>query len=457
VNIIDRLRALFERGRASRIIRDTSAMTFASWASTGLSFLTSFVLAAILGDAGFGLISIGIALVSTITQFLDIRTSESLIRFVGNALARGEKREAITYFYVALTADVILMLATLAAVLLLGPESAVVYGEDADTVRRLLGIYALTIPFSTLEGTFEPMLTVMRRFTYLSAGRVFNSVVLMASLIVGAQFGLEGVMWGYVAASAVSFLTWTIGALVEMVRTFDTARGEGYLAAWRQFLPFSLHTSVTASLKAISGNIDILVLGALASPAVAGHFRVARSAALLISMPTLQASAVIYPELIEAWASQNMARARRLVTQYTRVSGWVSLAAYAFFLVTADWLVALFYPPDFAPVGNLIRILGIGVALDTMFRWVRPAAMAAGKPQIATFYNVAAMLLKVVSVVPLVYLLGAIGAALSYDLVVVVTVLLMVFDALPRLGLRPGGSEPTEVTLSTNDTNATNV
>src|SRR5690606_21658892 len=244
VNIIDRLRALFERGRASRIIRDTSAMTFASWASTGLSFLTSFVLAAILGDAGFGLISIGIALVSTITQFLDIRTSESLIRFVGNALARGEKREAITYFYVALTADVILMLATLAAVLLLGPESAVVYGEDADTVRRLLGIYALTIPFSTLEGTFEPMLTVMRRFTYLSAGRVFNSVVLMASLIVGAQFGLEGVMWGYVAASAVSFLTWTIGALVEMVRTFDTARGEGYLAAWRQFLPFSLHTSV---------------------------------------------------------------------------------------------------------------------------------------------------------------------------------------------------------------------
>ncbi|HPV06436.1 MAG TPA: oligosaccharide flippase family protein [Aggregatilineales bacterium] len=447
MNVIERLRDLFKQAVSSRIIRDSSAMSVASWVSTGISVLTSFALAAILGDEGYGLISIGIALVSTITEFLDIKTSEGLIRFFGNALARGEKREALTFFYVALTADVVLMLATLAAVLLLGPASAEVYGPDADEIRRLVRIYALTIPFAMLQGSFEPILTVMKRFSYLSVGRVLNSIVLTVGLIVGAQFGLEGVMWGYVVGAVVSFLTWAFGAGVNMLRTFDSARGQDYLGAWKQFIPFSFHTSLTASLKAISHNLDVLVLGAVASPAVAGHFRVARSAATLISMPTLQASAVIYPELIEAWAAQHIERARRLVYQYTRISGLISLAAYAFFLVTADWLVALFYSPDFAPVGNLIRILGFGITLDTIFRWVRPATMAAGKPQVATVYNIGAVVAKVVLLVPLAYLLGAVGAAIAFDATIIVTVLMMVFYALPRLGLglRSGVERPTSV------------
>src|SRR5690606_24202190 len=176
MNVIERLRDLFRQAVSSRIIRDSSAMSVASWVSTGISVLTSFALAAILGDEGYGLISIGIALVSTITEFLDIKTSEGLIRFFGNALARGEKREALTFFYVALTADVVLMLATLAAVLLLGPASAEVYGPDADEIRRLVRIYALTIPFAYLQCSFDLILSVLKRVSFLSLWRTLTSI-----------------------------------------------------------------------------------------------------------------------------------------------------------------------------------------------------------------------------------------------------------------------------------------
>lgn len=436
--MIQRVKDLLQRAISSRVIRDSSAMSIASWISTALGMLTSFVLAILIGDTGYGLITVGIALVSTVAQFLDIRTSEGIVKFVGNALARDEDAEAITFFYVGLIADTVLMLATVAAVLLIAPLSAAVYGEDSEVIRQLVRIYALTIPFATLEGTFESMVTVFKRFNLYAGIRIANSVVLITSLIVGAQFGVVGVMWGYVAASAFSFFAWFIGGLMHLRRRISTLRGRDFRAAWKQFLPFSFHTSVTASLKAIAGNIDVLVLGALVSPEVAGYFRLARSASNLIMLPTLQASAVIYPEMIEAWAEKNVKRVRMLVWQYTRISFLINSAVYVFFLIAADWLVMLFYGPDFSPVGNLIRLLGIGTILESVFRWVRPATMAAGKPQLATAYNVASMVLRILIVVPFVYWLGATGSALAYDLVALVTVLIMVFYALPRLGMHLG-------------------
>jgi O-antigen/teichoic acid export membrane protein len=81
-------------------------------------------------------------------------------------------------------------------------------------------------------------------------------------------------------------------------------------------------------------------------------------------------------------------------------------------------------------------VLGGGIVVESVFRWVRPASMAQNKPQLVTFYGIITVVLRIGLVIPLIYYLGAMGAAWAYNAVIVVTVFLIVFYVMPRLGLR---------------------
>jgi O-antigen/teichoic acid export membrane protein len=430
----ERIKNLAGQLARSRVARDSSVLLVANWTSTGLSIITSIILTHLLGKDGYGRIVIAIAVINTITQFMDIRTGEGMIRFMGNALARGEKREAITFFYVGLTADALLMLATLVLAAILAPAAVQVSPERA-ALAPLVLIYLWTIPFALLEESFSSVLNVFKRFNLLAIGTIANGLILLVALVGMSAYGLAGVMWGYVIAAACSFVIWGVMGTALILRHIGTLRGADYRGAWQRFLPFAFHTSLTQSIKAIMVNLDILLLGALRPPGDAAIFRIAHSATSLITMPTSPVSAVIYPEMNEAWAVNQLDRVRRLVRQYMLATLAISSAVYAFLAVAGDFLVALLYPPDFAPAAALIRILGLGVVLESLFRWVRPATLACGRPQLTTFYSVAQILWRIAITVPFVYYLGATGAALSYVVVVVMTVLLIGFYVVPQMGL----------------------
>jgi O-antigen/teichoic acid export membrane protein len=221
---------------------------------------------------------------------------------------------------------------------------------------------------------------------------------------------------------------------------------EDYRSAWREFLPFSLHTSVTQSIKALAVNADTLILGLVRPANEVAYYRIARSAASLITMPTAPVSSVLYPEMVEAWAHDQVARIKQLVRRYALVTLGIGVALVAFYVVTARWLVEVFYGAEYydaAPlIGRLIVIIGIGVALESTFRWVRPATLARGLPQLTTVYSLAAIALRIVLLIPLTAALGALGGALTYDIVVVFTIGMIAFYVLPRLGLwAPPGQE----------------
>jgi O-antigen/teichoic acid export membrane protein len=440
--MIDRLRGLAVRVLGSRIVRDSSVLLVASYASMGLSVVTSVILARMLGPDGYGLVVLAMTVVSTVTQFMDIRTGEGLIKFVGSALARDERDEALTFFTVGLTADFLLMLATFALAAVAAPIATQVYPES-ESLRALVVIYIFTIPFSTLQGSFSSMLNVFKRFNLLAAAQISLGLIQLAVLTALVARGAAAVMWGYVIVSAVSFVVYAALGVVLLARNVGLGRvplrGGAYRAAWRQFLPFAFQTSVTQSIKALAVNADMLILGALRPPAQVAYYRIATSAASLITMPTSPASTVLYPEMTEAFARDQIDRVRRLVGRYMIATLGIASAFVVFYVFTAEWLVRLLYAGDYADaadfIARLIVIVGVGVAVESVFRWVRPATLARGKPGLTTFYSTAAIVFRVAVLVVLIYTSGALGAALAYDLTVVFTIALIVFYVLPRLGV----------------------
>ena len=126
---------------------------------------------------------------------------------------------------------------------------------------------------------------------------------------------------------------------------------------------------------------------------------------------------------------------KRLIGRYVLHAAVITAAIYVSLFVRIDWLVRIFYGVDFQPVGNLVRILGVGILLGGVFHWARLAAMAKGRPELATVYNTGSLALRVLLLVPFILAFGAAGAAWTHVIVMIFTVTVIRFYVLPRLGL----------------------
>lgn len=425
---------LLKRITTSRLLRDSSVMFVGNIASTGFSLLASIIIGRILGDNNYGLIVLAITAIETVVQFMDVRTTEGLIKFMGEALALERPRDAITYFYIALGIDGLLMVATLVVARFVSPL-LVAPNEQAAAIQQFVSIYLFTIPFTTLESTFSAVLITYKRYHLYTFKVILRSLVLVFCLGLLAGYTMTALVWGYVVVAGFGFGVSAILAIGMLARRIGNLRGQNYRRAFRRFLPFAFHTSLMSSLKAVSTNLNILLLGALRPASEAAFYRIARNATHLMTLPIAPMATVIYPAINEAWAKENTSRIKYLIGQFIRYSAVISLSLAIFLIVAADWLVHLTYGADYAPMANVIRLLSAGVVVGNIAHWMRPTIMASGNPQLVTFTGVISLAAHLLVLIPLTWYFGANGAAVAYIASTTVAVIVNVVYALPKIGL----------------------
>ncbi len=428
------IRASRKRIFSSRILRDSSVLLLGNWLNLLLALITSALLARGLGTHDFGIMALSMTFVNFVIMFIDAQTDEALIRFMGAALARGERDAALTFFYAALALDTLVALVALAIVMLVVPPVARAYPDGA-ILERLVWIFLLTTPFNILQTNFESIFKTFKKFRLTTSIRITSSVFSLVLLVGLATQGVEAVIWGQVAVILVTFVLYTGFALWLMFKNLKGAQAQDFRGVFRQLLPFVLHTSFMGSLKSIAANIDILLLGALASTEAVGFYKLARSAVNLIALPVAPVTAVIYPMMNEAWALGNLARVKYLIQRFMLYSGIITVGLTVILLLLADVLVLAIYPADYLPVAILVRIMSFGVILESILGWVRTAALSAGKPQLVTFTGTIASIVFIPLDFLLIYHLGAVGSALGYICAVVMMIVLNVIFVQPKLGL----------------------
>lgn len=429
------IQAALRRIVTSRILRTSSILLIGNYISLGIALVTSAILSRALGTDNYGLLIFAMTTVNVIVDFMDVRTSEGLIRFMGNALARDERGEALTFFYLGVGIDLLVTVVTILIALVVIPALLALYPQRA-LLTQLIGIYVLSIPFSILQSNFDTVFVTFKRFYLQTVITVIIRLTNLIVLAVLARQGLAPAIWGYVITSTVSFVVVAAVAGILLYRNFKGARPRYSSAYLRQFLPFTFHTSFMGSLKAISLNIDVLLLGALRPPSEVGFYNLARSAISLVSVPIVPVTTILYPSINEAWARLDLNRVRYLIKRYMLYSTVISTSLSLFFLVMAAPLVSFIYGAEFLPAATIIRLLLFGVILESALGWVRMMALVGNRPQLVTFSGTAAFLTRIALSVPLVYWLGANGSAIVNNIGVVVSVIINIFYVIPRLGLR---------------------
>jgi O-antigen/teichoic acid export membrane protein len=261
------------------------------------------------------------------------------------------------------------------------------------------------------------LLQYLDEFKLLAGIQVAQSVITLL-LIVGT-FAVGGGLAGVLVAYLVGKVAWSLGITIAALARAQRAWGAGWWRAplslihlrRKEMMRFGVSTNLTGTLTLLSRDSEILWLGALASPAAAGYYKVSLAIINILLIPVQPLISTTYRELAREVGARAWDNVRYLLRSGSLIAVAYSLPAAIFLVVLGPWVVSL-WGAEFLPQSYIaLVILLIGVTFVNVFYWNRTTLLPLGLPEYPTKVTLVAAIAKVIAILVLVPQYGAAGMA----------------------------------------------
>ncbi|MFH2039368.1 MAG: oligosaccharide flippase family protein [Chloroflexota bacterium] len=331
--LLNRARTYFNKAIKSRIGRETISSLILKLVSVGLAFLSTAILARILGPADYGIYSYVIAIVTLLTVPSEFGLPALIIRETASGMAREDYSavQGVWVWSVRTTGIISISLVGLSAIVILFFRQ-IMAGTRLETFIWGLALVPL-IALGDLRGA---ALRGLKRIVsgqlpeFLLRPGIFVLLLLGVMLIGGGNFSAPNSMVLYVIASALAF---TIGAWLLWRATPELVRHAKPRIENRSWLISALPLAFIGGMNIINSQASILLQGFFLKDADIGIFRVATQVSLLASFGLLAVNQVVVPRFAEIFALGEKTKLQRLVTASSRVILFFNLAITIGFVV----------------------------------------------------------------------------------------------------------------------------
>jgi O-antigen/teichoic acid export membrane protein len=351
----------------------------------------------------------------------DFGMGTSVVRYLSDALARGDGTEAgrvivsTVVFFAALgvaAAAVLLLLFTLGFGLFNIPEA-----ERRTTLAVVAIVAGLTLLVGLPLGIFRQVLVGLHRMD-LANGTLLVQILIRVGLIVLALEAGWGIL-GVVAAEAAAGLSASLLGLVlarRLLARLSVSRATFRLETLRRMLPYSLQVFVMglASLAILQGGF--LVIGVLLPVAAVTlytaafrMFQVCRD----ITGALLQA---VVPEASRAAAGGDARRLTNLLLRGTKFANAVIIGLAVPPILLAEPLLRLWVGDDFTAVAPVAQVLLAGLLVNNNHLVAIGLLTGTGRIARVLGYHLAWAISSVALSFALVPVVGLVGVALGIGL-----------------------------------------
>jgi len=405
--------------------------------SAGLFAAMTVVAARALQPAGFGVYSFIIALVSFATIPTTAGLSQTLARETAYARARGNDAAlAPTWLWALKWA----LLTTALIVAVFTVVASRIGGLSALAEHLFLAVALLVLmPFPRiLSGALQGLGHVwVSQFPehIVRPGLVLICASLLWLLSPGDTISVSSFLTIYVGALIVEGLV--AAAALRRFAPFRLRDGmSGRLSRSHRALAFSaLSFGALASAHMINGNLDVIMLGLLASEAETGIYKAASIVADLVSLGLTVVSAVLMPQIAGLHALGEAEALQRLVSKAARqITLFASLGA-ALQIGTGMFVLSIGFGDSYAGGYPALVILTLGQLLGALFGPVALVLNMTGHERLTLFMTGVSVLSNGVLNSVLIPLYGIEGAALATATSLLLWNLLLVIALKRRTGL----------------------
>jgi O-antigen/teichoic acid export membrane protein len=391
-----------------------------------------------LGVDGAGTYFLVVAAFLIAANTVELGADTGLVRFVAAARAVGRTEEIPVLVRSAvrpvLVAVGLLVAATAAIALLVDPVDGV--SPWLLTVASVVaGALAMTAVLLGVSRGFGDSVTYpMVQNLLLPLGRL--GAVAVAVL---AGWGVSGVLGAWLAPVPLALVVAAAVAL-RIAHRGATGRPSVLPSARRElgtrFWGFSAARGVTACVEILLEWIDVILVGALASPAEAGVYAVVTRCVRAGEVVQQAGRIVAGPRISGVLARGDTEAAGRIYGLVTAAMIWVAWPFFILLAVFADQVLRVF-GPGFVVGAAPMAVLAVAMALATAAGTVQTVLLMGGRSRWQLADKSGALVLNVSLDVLLIPAWGITGAAIAWAVTIVVDTAVVIWQVQGLMAVRP--------------------
>ena len=419
-------------------IRGSSLLLFGRLLSTFINFGAQVLIVRSLSKGEFGAFAYGLSIVAFFQAITGLGLKRGITRFLPIYHEREE--------YPKITGTILLVVATLiliSSVIILSvhlfPEQIARLVKDKDQPIDLLLILILLVPvesFDTLLVSLfacftSPRAIFARKYIMAPAFRLV-AVLLLVLFNARATF----LAYGYLISGA-------LGILIFMGMFISLLRRQGILQKMslrhidvpaKELFAFALPLLSTDLVTIVMHQLDTMLLGYYHDAAQVGAFRAILPAAHFNKIPMESFAILFTPLAARLFAKGDF---RGINDLYWRTAVWMSIISFPVFALTfsiAKPITVLLYGARYESSWIFLNLLSFGYYFNLVTGFNGLTLKVLGKVRYVVIINFVAMIANLIFALLLIPKYGALGAAIS------TTLAMVLYNILKQAGLRMGAN-----------------
>lgn len=330
--------------------------------SAALLFASSVLAARMLTKSGFGTYSLAVSIFSTVALIAQLGLPQSLLRRASAALMTGDDHEARHEIVSAFALSGVAAAVCIAVIASpLGTKVLELTFPEVG-VAAVAGIIGIKAGLRVLENVVPEGIRAFRDYLRVAIfdGLLTNAllcVAFVAAIVTTAKVTVSEALWLSVLVSVVAL----IPAFFTVAFKLRHTKSAGF--ALRN--PFEASMWASTIGRAILAQLDLLVVGALATAGEVALYAAPFRLALLVGFPLIAVNQVVTPLIAGWYARGELGRLQRTL----RSTAGLALVGAALFgvlcVVAGGDLLAFLFGPSYRAAATVLAILAVGQVIQT--------------------------------------------------------------------------------------------
>lgn len=404
----------------------------------GINLVLAAVVGRHLGTTGAGTYFLVVAVFMIVANVVELGADTGLVRFLAAARATGREHEVPTYVLTALRPVIATGLVVVGVIAALsGPIASAAPGLSPAFVT----VAAVVAVMTSLAAV---VLAASRGLGDVLSYPLVQSVALPLLRVVGigvvvmAGAGVVTVLLAWLAPLPLVLLL-AAGVLVRLVvRIAGTLRPTGDVRPGlrREFWSFSLVRGVSATVEILIEWVDVLLVGALASPAEAGIYAIVTRCARAGEVVQQAARVAVGPQISSALARRSLDEARHLYGLVSAAMIWLAWPFYCLLAIFGDAVLSIF-GAEFSQGHTALVVLTAAMGVATAAGTVQSILLMGGRSSWQLADKSLALTTNVLLDLALIPLWGIEGAAVAWAAAIAIDTALVVWQVQGLMGIHP--------------------
>lgn len=365
----------------------------------------------------FGLLVLVQAYIAIVSQLVGFKTWGPLIKYGADAIAIGQVVTLQSVIRIAFWIDVAAAVVSFGLAVVGARLLAPLIGFSDNTVE-LITLYALTILLN-VSGFAMGVLRLFDRFDLIAIQQILSPLIRFGILCIGylLEFSFHAVLATWVISEISGCVLLTVMGLKELHRQKLSVYGRiSRFEELRGFFSFLLSTNLDSSIRMISRELDVVLVGLFVDKSGAGIYKLVVQLAGMIGRFTSPLSALLLPIFSRQAAMQSKAEIRRLVSRINWGIIVIFVWIYLVLLAVGEPVLLLFFGEAYQPAFGILLVYMVAAGLGCILVPIVPLMQAYGKASLCLRVQAKATLVYFILMLPLIYCWGVIGAAVAAGL-----------------------------------------